>query len=195
MIFEINKTIFNYLNSLANISWIENIVFLFSDAPIFILPIFLVGMWIYFAYKKTPDKKNILLYIFYSTIIWIIISLTIQQLIQIDRPEDYIKSTWKLLLSHIPDASFPSDHATVSFAFLISLFLAWYKKIWFIILPFMIIMNLSRIIAWVHWPFDILAWFIVWAISSIITFKVIIKLDFLKKVNSIVIKILSLIKL
>ena len=50
-------------------------------------------------------------------------------------------------MSHVPDASFPSDHATVSIAFLTSLFLANYKRIGLIFLPFVIIMNLSRIIA------------------------------------------------
>lgn len=195
MFFEINKSIFNYLNSFANTEVIEKIVCIFSDAPIFFLPIFLVTMWLYYVYKKLPENKNNLLFIFYSAVLWIIISIIIQQFVHIDRPENYIETTWKLLLKHIPDASFPSDHATVSFAFLTSLFLANYKKIWLIFLPFVILMNLSRVIAWVHWPFDIIAWAIVWIFSSFYMFKYINKLDFIKKMNNIIINLLSLIKL
>jgi undecaprenyl-diphosphatase len=100
-----------------------------------------------------------------------------------------------LLLDHIPDASFPSDHATVSVAFLTSLFLAWYKKTWFIFTPFVIFMLLSRIILWVHWPFDILVWSLVWIFSSFVVFKYITKIKTINKVNKFLIKIMSFIKL
>jgi len=193
MFFEINKTLFIYLNSLADSDLSKNIVFLFADSPIFFIPIFLIIAWIY--YRKQNDKKNILLYIFYSTILWISFSLLIQHFIQIDRPEIYIQNAWNLLLKHIPDASFPSDHATISTAFVTSLFYTNYKKIWYIFLPFIIIMDVSRIIAWVHWPFDIVAWIIVWILSSFLIFKYINKLDFVRKINTIIIKLLSYIKL
>jgi len=38
--------------------------------------------------------------------------------VNVDRPEEHLKAGGKLLLDHLPDASFPSDHATVSIAFL-----------------------------------------------------------------------------
>jgi membrane-associated phospholipid phosphatase len=50
-------------------------------------------------------------------------------------------------MSHIPDASFPSDHTAVSIAFVTALFLSGYKKIAIIFLPFALIMNVSRIIS------------------------------------------------
>jgi undecaprenyl-diphosphatase len=61
------------------------------------------------------------------------------------------------LLDHIPDASFPSDHASVSVAFLTALYLTGYKKVFWAFMPWVILMNLCRVIAGVHWPFDILA--------------------------------------
>jgi len=194
-LFEINKSIFFSLNSLAHNEMVETIVCYFADAPIFFLPIFLVSSWIYYSIKKKHEYKNNLLLIFYSVLLWITISLIIQQFIQISRPEAHIQATGKLLLDHIPDASFPSDHATVSFAFLVALFFANYKKIGLIFLPFVIIMNLSRVIAWVHWPFDIIAWALVWAFSSYMIFKYISKLEFVKKLNNIIIKLLNYIKL
>lgn len=116
------------LNSFSNNKIIENIVWIFADAPIFFIPIFLIVSWIIYWCKKNIIEKENLLFMFYSCLLGIIIALLIQQIIHFDRPENYIKQTGKLLLKHIPDASFPSDHATVSFAFLTSLILAWYKK-------------------------------------------------------------------
>jgi undecaprenyl-diphosphatase len=100
-----------------------------------------------------------------------------------------------LLLNHIPDASFPSDHATVSIAFLTSLFLSWFKNVWYFFTPFVILMLLSRVILWVHWPFDILAWISVWIFSSFITFKYLVKIKFINKINQFIIKTMWYIKL
>lgn len=192
---QINELRLLYLNSLSTNNTIETIVWIFADAPIFFIPVFLLVSWIILSCRKKTEEKENLLYIFYSCVLWIIIALIIQQIIHFDRPENYIKNTWKLLLSHIPDASFPSDHATVSFAFLTSLYFANYKKIFIMFLPFAIIMWLSRIIAWVHWPFDIITGTMIWIISSVIIFKFVKKLEITKKINTLIIKIASFIKL
>lgn len=201
MLQEINRQILLNLNSLTSLEFIEKTVYIFADAPIFFLPIFLVIMWIYHTHFHSTyapiieQKKEKLLLIFYSCVIWIIIALIIQQFVTLERPESFIENYWKLLISHIPDASFPSDHATVSFAFLTSLFLAWYKKTWLLFLPFVIIMNLSRVIAWIHWPFDIVAWLLVWIFSAIITFKILGENKLVKKLNLWIIKTISIFKL
>jgi undecaprenyl-diphosphatase len=124
MLFEINRNLLIFFNNLSNYKIIEKLVLIFSDTPIFFIPIFLIYIWIYYTYSlKEDNKKKSVLFIFYSTIISIIIALIIQNIIHIERPENYINKTGKLILNHLPDASFPSDHATVSFAFLTSLFL------------------------------------------------------------------------
>ena len=56
-------------------------------------------------------------------------------------------------------------------------------------------MNLSRILAWVHWPFDIIVWSIIWILASLIVFKYISKIKLVKKLNSEIIKLLNYIKL
>lgn len=207
MLQEINKEILISLNSLINYSFIQKMVLFFADFPIFFLPIFLLWTWLYYTYKKNPTiisnidltknllEKEKLLYIFYSIVLWLLISLLIQQIIHVDRPEEAIKGVWKLLLDHIPDASFPSDHATVSIAFLTSLFLAWYKKTWLIYTIPVVLMLLSRVILWVHWPFDIIVWALVWIFSSFVTFKYIYNIAFIKKFNQFIIKMMWYIKL
>lgn len=182
------------LNSLTQYAFIKNISIIFADAPIFILPIFLISFWIIHNKNKENDKKWNLLFIAYSIILAIFINIIIQNLVDIDRPETHLQNAWNLILNHIPDASFPSDHARVSISFLTSLFLFWYRKSAFSILPFFVIMLFSRIIAGVHWPLDIIVWSIVWIISwfSIFKFR---NINLFKNINKLLIKIASFIKL
>lgn len=197
MLQDINENLLLYLNSFLEYTMIEKATLFFADGPIFFLPVFLVWAWIYTCYKKekTQEKKIVLLSIFYSTIIGICISLLIQQVAFFERPETVIEWVWKLILKHIPDASFPSDHATVSVAFLAGLFWGWYKKIAFVFLPFVILMNLSRVIVWVHWPFDIVVWTLVGIFWAWIAFRVLQESKLVKIVNQFIIKTLSYIKL
>jgi len=199
-IMEINKQLLNYFNSFSDIELIWENIGILADSPIFFLPIFLVWAWIYYSFINKPsseknEKKSNLIFIVYWVIFSILVSLLIQQFVHLDRPELHLINSWKLLMEHLPDASFPSDHATVSFAFLTWLFLANYKKIWLVFLPFVLIMNISRIIAWVHWPFDILAWSLVWIFTMVFMFKYWKKCKILININKFIIKIMNYIKL
>ena len=91
MIFEINKELLLYFNSLTNIEMIEKSVWIFADIPIFFLPIFLVTTWFYYSYINNKKEKKNLLLIFYSVLVAIIINLFIQQIIVLDRPEESIR--------------------------------------------------------------------------------------------------------
>lgn len=169
---EINKPLLLYLNGLSSNEIISKIIFFLADSPIFFIPVFLIVFWFYYNKKSSIEWKKKLLNIFFSTILAISISIFIQLFVSIDRPENSLENKQNLILEHIPDKSFPSDHASVSIAFLVSLYLFWYKKTFFIILPFFLLMNLSRIIWWIHWPFDVIVWSIVWIISAFIIYKI-----------------------
>lgn len=189
----INKPFLIFLNSFTENKIISDIVYIFADAPIFILPLFLIWYWIYFTFKKEPENKNKLLFIFYSSVLAILISVIIQQFVQIERPETAINAS-KMILNHIPDASFPSDHASVWISFITSLFLFWFYRFWAFALPLFLVMLLSRIAGWVHWPLDILAWSIIWLISAFIVYKS-RNLNILKMLNNFVLKIANFLKL
>lgn len=191
---EINKPILLYLNNLTSNETISKIVFLFSDLPIFFIPIFLIVFWLYYNKNSNTEWKKTLINIFLSSFLAISISIIIQQFINIDRPESSLENKQNLILNHIPDASFPSDHASVSIAFLTSLYLFWYKKTFFIIFPFLIFMNLSRIMWWIHWPFDIFVWSIIWIFSAFTIYKI-RKTIILSKIQNFFIKIRKIIKL
>ena len=111
------------------------------------------------------------------------------------RPELLLEWVWFLLLNHIPDASFPSDHAIVSSWFITWLFLYWFKKIWIIFSIFTFLMLLSRIILWVHWPLDIIVWIVSWILWPIIIFIYFRENKLVKKLNIFIIKLLMYIKL
>lgn len=192
----LNQEILIWLNGfVSNNNIAESLIFFFTDTPIFFIPLFLVWYWIYYSLNKDNTKKIELLNIFYSIVISITIALTIQQFIQIDRPEDYLKWTKALIMKHLPDASFPSDHATVIFTFTFWLFFTNYKKLWFLFLIFAILMWLARISVWVHWPTDILWWIFLWLFSSFLTFKYLKNLNFINKLNDFILKLTSYIKL
>ena len=196
---EINKNLLQYFNSLWELEFFQIFVQIFVDTPIFILPVFLAWYWLYYSFTKTQkgiiDKKENLILVFYWVVLALITSLIVQQFVIVDRPEQHLEAGAKLLLDHLPDASFPSDHATVSIAFITWILLAWYKKSFYILLIPMIFMNLSRIIAWVHWPFDIIAWSIIWILAPLIVFNYISKIKLVKKLNLKIIKLLNYIKL
>ena len=196
---EINNYFATTLNNFILENNLEKCIWKMSDAPIFFLPIFLILAWIFYSYKKSPlqrgdlegTKKLNLLNIVYWVILAIIINIIIQNIVKIDRPESLVKP----ILEHIPDASFPSDHAAVSFAFLTWLFLSWYKKIWYIFSIFVIIMNFSRIAWGIHWFFDVIAWAFIWILSSIFVFKYLKNTKFIINLNNFIIKTLNYIKL
>ena len=102
-----------------------------ADAPIFFAPVFLVSAWVYWTVKHNDEKKKDLIFIFFSIVASILTNLVIQHFVDEARPETFVQP----LIDHLPDASFPSDHAAVSFAFLTSLYLFGYKKIFWIYLP------------------------------------------------------------
>jgi phosphatidylserine synthase len=89
---ELNKELLIYLNSFLDYQIIEKITLVFADIPIFFLPIFLVVAWLFYSFKSDDiNKKKDLLFIFYSCVISIIINLTIQNFIKIDRPETVLE--------------------------------------------------------------------------------------------------------
>jgi hypothetical protein len=80
-----NKPVLVYLNSFTDIKIIADIVYIFADAPIFLIPIILITLWI--LNRKNQNIKNNILFLFYSMIVAILISITIQQFVHMERPE------------------------------------------------------------------------------------------------------------
>jgi len=189
---ELNTIIFEYFSILRSFPGI----WILADFPIFFLPIFLLGLWLYYTFKNsTYDKRVELMHLFYACVLGLIFSYIIKQFVDIQRPESYLDQTQSLIMGTIPAKSFPSDHATISFAFTTWLFFTGFKRIGYIFLPFVIVMNISRIIVWVHWPLDIVAWMITWISASTIFFYFASKGKLVKKLDLIIISIMKTLRL
>lgn len=192
----LNEQILIYLNSLIENDFWKNFAFIFADLPTFFMPLFLVLAWFFYTFKnKNLEAKKDLLFIFYSVVFAFIWNYFVKFFLETSRPKEICWEMWNLVLTKIPTDSFPSDHAAASFAFLFSLYLAWYKKIFWWFLPFVVFMNLSRIMACVHFPLDILVGGILWIFWAFFTFKFVKNLKIFEKINEFLLKIASNLKL
>jgi membrane-associated phospholipid phosphatase len=123
--------------------------------------IFLVILWLYWVYIKNDEYKKYALSIFFT----IVVVFVIYAIINLGIPK------WRLwameipgaiapLIPHPADNSFPSGHALFSWALLFWIF-SYFRRSWILILT--IILSLitlaARVIWWVHYPGDIIAWF------------------------------------
>lgn len=167
------------MNDYVNKSYIlSKYVPITADIFVFSYPIYLAGLYLYGINKKDIDYKNAALYIFFSWFGSIVTNLIIQIFVDKQRPEQLVLSASKLILEHVPDKPFPSDHAALSSAIATASIIWWikYKQknyIYFgtILWVFSLIMSISRIAAWVHWPTDIIVWSLVWILIPLLLIK------------------------
>ena len=185
----INHSVSSFLNSFVLNNHLQIFIWIFADLPIFFLPIFLISLWLFYNFKHI-DKKENLLYIFYATFLWIFMNFIIQHFFYEQRPNTFITP----ILKHVPDNSFPSDHAAVSFAFLVALYLFWYKKTFWVFLPFVLVMNFARIAWGLHWFFDVFVWALIWIFSAYFIYKMQNK-KYVQSLNKFILKIASFFKL
>ncbi len=156
---------------------------LFADVPVFLLPVFL--LWLYIRHgmvRKHISAKYGALLIFMSAVLAAAINLWLQEIIVKARPETALTGTGRLIMKHLPTASFPSDHAAVAMAVALSS-LVWggkrgkkTVKIWWrVLLVLTICMSIARVAVGVHWPTDILAGWGVSLLTVLIIFTPVVK--------------------
>lgn len=189
-----NQSTSIFLNTFTENSIMRIILPYFSDIPIFIIPIFLISYWIYAIIRWESKIKEALLMILYADILAGSITCCIQQFIYVERPLAFLQGRGMYILSHIPDNSFPSDHATIGTAFLVGLFLFGYKKSFYYLLPLFILMFLARIIWGIHYPLDILWGIVVGTVAGYIIFCIRDN-TIMKKINQGIIDIMGKIHL
>ena len=189
MLQEWNEQGLIFLNNFADTPELQMFFGILADMPIFFLPIFLIWMWLYYVIKNNNEQKKQLLLLFYSTVLALWINMIIQNLVHFDRPESVLQGVGNLIMNHIPDASFPSDHTAVSIAFATALFFIGYKKIAYIFFPIACLMNISRVISWVHWPLDVIVGTIIWVLSGYIICKKLYNNKYLNNFSDLIIKI------
>lgn len=152
-----------------------------ADFIVFLLPIFLVVLYVFWIYNKKNNYKMYALRIFSSATIAAVINILFQVFFNKSRPETALEWSQRLILKHLPTMSFPSDHAAVSMAFaawiLIWVFMLKNQKqskimtyIWIFFVIASVAMSVARVMVGIHWPTDILAWWMVGVISAYCTY-------------------------
>lgn len=93
----------------------------FADVFVFVYPIYLVILYVYGMVSKKLEEKQAALWVFWAAMSSAIFNIIFQIFVVKDRPDVvldllYQKKEDLILYDYLPEASFPSDHATMSLA-------------------------------------------------------------------------------
>lgn len=94
----------------------------------------------------------------------------IKNLVARTRPFD-VNTAVQLLVAKPQDYSFPSGHTAASFASVTALYLAGEKKMWKAALVLAVLIALSRLYLYVHYPTDVLGGALAGAISGYLGYR------------------------
>lgn len=94
----------------------------------------------------------------------------IKNLVARTRPFD-VNTAVQLLVAKPRDYSFPSGHTAASFASVTALYLAGEKKMWKAALVLAVLIALSRLYLYVHYPTDVLGGVLAGAISGYLGYR------------------------
>ncbi len=192
MIYDLDLYLFYAINSLAGKNpFFDIVISFFAVSLIWVL---FAGFVFFVLYKSdyTPhiyqkiiaffrlgfilDRFKINYKIFTSGVLSVLISYFISQLISFVyfRPRVFtvVDDSIKLISKSPLDKSFPSDHATVAFAFS---FIVYFfdKKAGAVFLALSFLIGLARVYTGVHYPFDIIGGIILAWVVSFFVFKIV----------------------
>lgn len=167
---QLDQNVFSWLNSLAQRNIIiDDVVKVLAVYAVYTVP---VVMLFFLWWRSNEKRQKFLINLFGSS--FLISLMIIAPLIGkwINRPRPFDLPGTHELVFHLPSYSFPSDHA-LFFAFVTTyLFLFGYKKWGWIALTTTILVSISRVIAGLHWPGDILAGWILGIIFALLFYSI-----------------------
>ena len=100
-------------------------------------------------------------------------NVLLKNLVARTRPFD-INTAVQLLIEKPHDYSFPSGHTAASFASVTALYLAKEKKLWKAALVLAVLIALSRLYLYVHYPTDIIGGVIFGSLSGYLGYKIVL---------------------
>ena len=99
-------------------------------------------------------------------------NVVIKNLVARTRPFD-VNTAVQLLVAKPRDYSFPSGHTAASFASVTALYLAGEKKMWKAALVLAVLIALSRLYLYVHYPTDIIGGVVFGSLSGYLGYKIV----------------------
>ena len=151
----LNSQLFLTINSLAgNSKLVDSIIIFCANYLIYIIFATVVAIVGYLIYRR---EWKTALWFFGSLVTSFVILKIVQYIHPGVRPFAVEKGVIQLI-KHAAGTSFPSDHTTVAAAIAFGvLFIARFKTIGWLLLLAAVVVGFARIVAGVHYPFDILA--------------------------------------
>ncbi|MEK7566777.1 MAG: phosphatase PAP2 family protein [Patescibacteria group bacterium] len=167
-----DTAIFNYLNSFAGRWPLFDLGVIFRAEyfgwwMIFGLGIFLAASF-YFKRDFHRAKKMVFLALASGVLSRFIIADAIRFFYDRPRPFEVLDGVYQLI-GHSGGGSFPSGHATFFFALAGAVFI-YYRKWGILFYLLALAMGISRVIAGVHWPSDILGGAVIGILSAYLVF-------------------------
>ena len=102
----------------------------------------------------------------------IVDNILLKNLVARTRPFD-VNTAVQLLVAKPRDYSFPSGHTAASFASVTALYLAGEKKMWKAALVLAVLIALSRLYLYVHYPTDIIGGVVFGSLSGYLGYKIV----------------------
>ena len=167
-----NQAIFDYFNNFAGKSAVFDsfVVFCAEWLPYILVAVFLAIL----IFSKKTYREKIKIFVFTGLSVFIsriVITEAIRYFYHVSRP--FVNNNVNQLIFHETSGSFPSGHAAFFFALAMAVYLAptLNRKWWgFVFFAAAALIGVARVIAGIHWPYDILAGAIVGIFSAFAVF-------------------------
>jgi len=137
-------------------------------------PLLFIIALLYFWFKKGKDGQEVAILAITSLMVALIINQLIGHIYF--RPRPFALHQVNLLLSKSADPSFPSDHATFSFAVAVVIWL-WDRRIGIPLIILGFLVAFSRIFVGTHYPLDVIGGAIIGSITALIVWRLRQKLE------------------
>lgn len=152
MIEKFNVAAFEHINRFAGVNPIvDNVAKITAGYLPFVFVLGLIYLW----FSRQDEHRHIALYGGYAAIVGLTLNLLITSLYFHPRP--FMLSLGTLLVPHVPETSFPSDHTTwmLSIAFILAHFEET-RKTGIVFVALGLLGGAARVFCGLHFPLDIL---------------------------------------
>jgi undecaprenyl-diphosphatase len=136
-------------------------------------PLLFAVLFAFYFVRRAPRREEMrrtVLLAGLSGVMAVLVTLVVGHLVYRDRPFVALPGQIHLLIPHPADSSFPSDHTMGSAAFAAGMWRAPSPSARYLFAITALLVGLSRLVAGVHWPSDVLASFILGSAIAWATF-------------------------